>query len=299
MKPAPCPQLAWLGVGVGVFVVIAAALPLRSAAQSTSAATGSPCGEVVKIETHQQTHTRYALVPPPISSTQGPPVTLALVVGGAGHLDLDPMGCPRALRGNSLVRALPLFHASGFGTALVDAPSDHHGADGLAGFRNSAAHADDLGRVIADLRTRTQGTVWLIGTSRGTISAVNAGARLVGGVAPDGLVLTSALMSGQYGARKAWVAQTVFDSPLETIRVPVLLVGHALDRCARSPATLMAEISTRLKSPRTQVVTVSGGPGRDGPSSLDACEGRSPHGFITQEAELVSGIARFIRGGQY
>lgn len=286
-------MLAWL---VGVSSLL---LPLTGASQSTPAQSASPCAEVFTIETHQPTHTRVAWVAPPASSAHGGPITLALLVGGSGHLDLDALGCPRFLRGNSLVRALPLFHAAGFGTALIDAPSDHHGEDGLAGYRNAASHADDLGRVIAALRTRTQGAVWLVGTSRGTISAVNAGARLVGVAAPDGIVLTSALMSGQYGARKAWVAQTVFDVPLDAIRAPVLVVGHASDRCTRSPAAVMPEISARLKSPRSQVVTVTGGPGRDGPTSLDACEGRSPHGFIDQEAELVSGIGRFIRGGQY
>jgi hypothetical protein len=38
-------------------------------------------------------------------------------------------------------------------------------------------------------------------------------------------VLTSALMVGSRG-QKAWGAHTVFDLPLEVIRVPVLVVGH-------------------------------------------------------------------------
>jgi hypothetical protein len=42
------------------------------------------------------------------------------------------------------------------------------------------------------LRMRTQGAVWLVGTSRGSISALNAAARLSGPSAPDGIVLTSA-----------------------------------------------------------------------------------------------------------
>ncbi len=104
-----------------------------------------------------------------------------LLVGGGGHLDLDDQGCPRALTGNSLVRSLPHFHGAGFVTALVDAPSDHPGEDGLAGFRSATEHAEDLGKVIADVRARTKAElVWLVGTSRGSISAVNAAARLSG-----------------------------------------------------------------------------------------------------------------------
>ena len=33
-------------------------------------------------------------------------------------------------------------------------------------------------------------------------------------------------------------------------------------------------------------------------SSVDACDGRSPHGFVEQEAEVAAGIGRFIRSGR-
>lgn len=259
------------------------------------------CGEVVSVEAHDRSTLRYAFVPP--SGAQalqaGGPVTLLLLAGGAGHLDLDAQGCARKLKGNSLVRSIPVFTEAGFGTALVDAPSDFHGEDGLGGFRTDARHAQDIGQVIAGLRTRTRGTVWVVGTSRGAISAANAAARLAGPAAPDGLVLTSALMAGQAGAKKAWVAQSVFDLPLEDITVPVLVVGHAADTCVRSPPNLMDRIVARTRGPRQQLVTVTGGPARPAPVGLDACEGRSPHGFVEQEAEVAAGIARFVRGGRY
>jgi len=207
--------------------------------------------------------------------------------------------CPKALTGNSLVRSTRIFNAAGFGTALIDAPSDFHGNDGLADFRTSAQHAEDIGKVITDLRTRTQGMVRVVGTSRGSISAADAATRLSGPSATDGIVLTSALMSGQSPARKAWVAQTVFDLPLEDIRQPLLVIGHAGDKCIRSPPDLMGRIAARARPIRQQVVTVSGGPGGDGPPGLSACEGLAPHGFVDQEAEVAGGITRFIRGERY
>lgn len=272
-----------------------------SLAQSNAAPQADGCGEVVTIETHGRTTTRYALAHPQGAPAQGGRIALVLLVGGGGHLDLDDKGCPRALTGNSLVRSLPHFHGAGFVTALVDAPSDHPGEDGLAGLRITTQHADDLGKVIADVRTRTNAPVWLVGTSRGTISAVNAAARLSGPSAPEGLVLTSALMSGFSGGRNPWVAHTVFDLPLEAIRVPVLVVGHAADQCIRSPAGLMGDITARTNGAREQVVTVTGGPGSPAGAapSVEACEGRAPHGFIQQEAAVAAGIARFIRGESY
>lgn len=141
--------------------------------------------------------------------------------------------------------------------------------------------------------------VWVVGTSRGSISAVNAAARLSGAFAPDEIVLTSALMSGDSTATKKWVAHTVFDLPLEHIRLPLLVVGHAADKCIRSPADLMGRIVARTQGVRQQVVTVTAGPGHPVPSSVNACEGRAPHGFVEQEAEVAAGIARFVRGGRY
>lgn len=113
----------------------AASLLLVLAANSALA-----CGELVTLPTHDGTTTRYTFAAPPAASA-----ALVLLPGGGGHLDLDDQGCPRRLKGNSLVRSQALFHAAGFATALVDAPSDHTGEDGLGGFRAQAAHAQDLG----------------------------------------------------------------------------------------------------------------------------------------------------------
>ena len=276
-------------------LLLAAATPLAR----SNPGPPTPCGEVVTLETHGRTTTRYALAYPEGAPVQAGRIALVLLVGGGGHVNLDDKGCARALTGNSLVRSLPHFHGAGFVTALIDARSDHPGDDGLGGLRITTEHAEDLGKVIADVRARTNALVWLVGTSRGSISAVNAAARLSGPAASDGLVLTSALMAGFSGGRKAWAAHSVFDLPLEAIRVPVLVVGHAADKCSRSPAELMGNITARTNGAREQVVTVSGGPGRPGPPSVSACEARAPHGFVEQEAEVAAGVARFIRGGRY
>ena len=282
-----------------VFCALLMVCATASRAQTQSAARDVQCGEVVKIQSRENSTTRYAFVPPPKPKRRADTITIVLLAGGSGHVNLDEKACPRGLKGNSLVRSIPIFNAAGFGTALVDAPSDFQGEDGLAGFRTAPEHAHDLGMVIAELRARTQGMVWVVGTSRGSISAANVVSRLSGPSAPDGVVLTSALMSGQSPARKAWVAQTVFDLQLENIRTPLLVIGHAADKCIRSPPDAMDRIVARTPAIRQQVVTVIGAPGSDGPPSLNACEGRSPHGFLDQEAEVAAGIMRFIRGGKY
>jgi hypothetical protein len=245
------------------------------------------CGELVTLQTHDGTTTRYALSVP--QNAQG---TLVLLAGGGGHLDLDAQGCARKLKGNSLVRSQALFHAEGFATALVDAPSDHAGEHGLGGFRAQAAHAADLGRVSADVRARVKGPVWIVGTSRGAISAANAASRPAD---LDGVVLTSPVTVGTARGRYAWTAQTVHDNRIEDIRVPLLVVSHSADGCFRSPPAAAQGIADRYQGPRAQVAVVSGGTAGRG----DACAGRSPHGFTGMEAEMAAGIARFARGGRY
>jgi hypothetical protein len=277
---------------VALFAAVAVALATPVQAQPSAAG----CGELVTIPTHGRTTTRYALAQP--TAAKGSPVVLMLLVGGGGHLNLDASGCPRALKGNFLVRSLEHFRAHGFATALVDAPSDHPGEDGLKSFRVTPAHGDDLGRITADLHKRTGQRVWIVGTSRGTISAVNAASRLSGAAAADGVVLTSAITSPGSGGKRPWAAQSVFDLPLQAIKMPVLVVGHAADKCPRTPASLMGRITARTNGVREQTVTVTGGSGGN-PVGLAACQGRTPHGFLGQEAEVAAGIARFVRGGAY
>ena len=288
-------------VSVGLIVFVSAvAAPLRAdqaanVDQLKPEQTSGACGQVVTLATREGAETTYSLAGPSNSAD----AALVLLPGGGGFLDIDTHGCPRRLKGNSLVRTRSLSHSQGLVPALVDAPSDHQGPDGLGAFRTTPEHAEDLGQVIADVRHRTRLPVWLIGTSRGTISAVNAASRLTGLQAPDGLVLTSPVTSGRIGSDKAWVAQTVFSLDLEAIRLPVLAVAHAADKCIRTPPKLAAKITRRTNGVREQHVTVTGGSGWNGPADVIACKGRSPHGFVGQENEVIAGIARFVRGGSY
>ena len=275
------------GLALGAATVFFAASP--------AAVAQSACGEVVALSTHDGTRAGYSLA----GMSKDATAVLVLLPGGGGFLDLDDNGCPRKLKGNSLVRKRPLFHGAGLVTALVDAPDDYHGTEGLGGFRIERDHAEDIGKVIADMRRRTKLPVWLVGTSRGAISAANAASRLKGEQAPDGLVLTSPVTSGREGAYKAWVAHSVFTTELDEIKMPVLVVVHEDDKCVRTPPRLGKRIIEKTNGSREQAVTVTGGPGWNGGESVKACIGKSPHGFIDQEDEVAAGIARFVRGGAY
>lgn len=252
------------------------------------------CG---RVETIAAAEGRYKAA---IAEPDGPPAAaLILLPGGGGFVDLDEQGCPRQLKGNSLIRSIPAFRAEGMVTALADAPEGWQGREGLGGFRIDPKHAAALGLLVRDLKQKYAVPVWIVGTSRGAISAANAASRLAGTDAPDGVVLTSPVTVGNKG-QLAWVIQTVFDNPLKAIRQPLLVVGHEGDRCLRSLPANLKQLADAVSASRRQVAVVSGGPGSRFPApSIEACEGREPHGFADQEADVAVGIVRFVKGGTY
>src|SRR5687768_11917146 len=113
-----------------------------------------------------------------------------LFAGGPGKVDLERETARTTFdRGNFLVRSRQLFVRNGIAAAVMDAPSDH--AQGMEDqFRLGAEHAEDIGKVISDLKTRFPALpVYLVGTSRGTLSAAAIGRRAAKVV--DGVVLTA------------------------------------------------------------------------------------------------------------
>lgn len=217
-----------------------------------------------------------------------------LFTGGQGVARIpDSPGPGWARNGAFVVRARERFRALGLFVAVVDAPSDHQGERGLAAFRVAPDHAQDMARVIADVRARSGAAkVWLIGTSRGTISAVNAAARLKPPQAADGLVLTSTVTRPSGGQRpRAGVQETVYDLDLAQIRIPVLLVYHRDDACWVTPPGDVPALQQRLSgAPRVGVIAIDGGE----PPQTDVCEARSAHGFFGREAETVQAIVAWI-----
>lgn len=213
-----------------------------------------------------------------------PPVAaVVLFAGGNGALNLHT-GRLAGLGGNFLVRNRARFADLGFLVAAVDAPSDRPG--GLDGFRTTAAHAEDVRALIAALRAEGAPSVWLVGTSMGTVSAASATARLAGGGGPEGLVLTSTVT--RQGRERP---ETVGDVRLKDIRVPTLIVHHRDDACRSTPyadtAGLLRDLSA---TPRHELLTFSGGAApQSGP-----CDARAAHGYFGLDAEVVAAIAKWI-----
>lgn len=242
---------------------------------------------IVDLQTRPGVTTRYLALAP----AQPPRAAVLLFTGGPGVANIpDRPGPGWQYEGNFLVRTRWLFRNNGMFVGVIDAPSDHR--NGLHMFRNSSDHAEDIAAVVADMRKRAPGIpVWLVGTSKGTLSAVNAAAHLEGPKAADGIVLTSTIL--RPGGRNTGpdASLTVFDMRLSRVNVPVLIVHHRTDGCYQTPAFEVPSLQSRLSnSPRVETMLFDGG----NPPQIEPCEHLSEHGFFGIERTVVDAIARWI-----
>jgi hypothetical protein len=233
--------------------------------------------QVVDLPTRPGVTQRFIVLAPP-----QPKATVILFSGGDGGLSIQPDGTLNRGKGNFLVRTRQLFADQGFLVAVIDAPSDRQHAPYLeGGFRQSAEHVTDIKAVIAWARGQADIPVWLVGTSRGTLSAAYVATELSGGTdGPDGLVLTSTILTDKKG-------RPVPSMPLDRLHIPVIVAHHKDDACplcaySRIPA-LMDELTN---VPRKQLLTFSGGESKDAP-----CEAFSFHGYNGIESDVVSQVS--------
>ena len=122
--------------------------------------------------------------------------------------------------------------------------------------------------------------MWIVGTSRGTVSAT-AMAINVHDPAIAGLVLTSSVV--RYATLGAVPRQD-----LKAITLPVLVYHHAKDACKHCQASDAPYILKGLtNAPIKKLMVVDGGADPTG----DECAGQHWHGFPNFEREAISQFA--------
>jgi alpha/beta superfamily hydrolase len=204
-----------------------------------------------------------------ITAAASPKASVVLFPGGSGVV--------AQVRNNFLLRVAPRFVAQGMTVAVIDTPSDHPSSMG-AQWRATADHVTDIAAVVAMLKSRSPAPVWLIGTSRGSISAANVAAN-IGPPRIAGVILTSSVWEGGM----AGVA-------VDQIRVPVLVIHNRDDGCRESPFSGTVAMMGMRQATVKELLAVSGGALRSGP-----CDALSPHGYYTIEDQVVPAIIAWIK----
>lgn len=233
---------------------------------------------VVDIRTRPNVTQRAVVLAP-----SEPKAAVILFAGGNGGLQITSQGSFKWGGSNFLVRTRQMFADQSLYVVVVDAPSDRQRDPFLGGFRQTPQHIEDIKATIAYVRSQTKVPVWLVGTSNGTYSVGFAATQLTGPEGPDGIVLTSTILSSDVG-------RAVPRMELDKIKIPVLVAHHELDGGKYCPFNLMPSFMTALsQTPRKELLSY-----RDGRTQGDPCEALAYHGFNGIEARVVADIANWI-----
>lgn len=264
-------RLGW-GVRAGAVAALAALLMLAPSVWVASAESPGMASEVVDLSVDGLSQ-RLLFVTP-----AKPRGVLVMLPGGRGDIGIGADGSLRQ-GGNFLVRTRDLFAQKGYAVVVPDIA----GTDTLRGRRSSPAYAGIV-RALADFAARHTGRpVFLVGTSQGSIAAMNGAAHL-SAPAIAGLVLTESV------SRRGGSGETVFDAHPEAVSVPVLILANPDDACPVSPPADAPRIAASLtRAPEVKSVTVAGGVRRG-----DPCHAQSPHGYLGIEAEAVGAIVGWL-----
>jgi hypothetical protein len=211
----------------------------------------------------------------------GVPQAVALLyVGGGGRINARREdGQVKFGARNFLPRSAAEFARNAILPVVMDAPSDQ--SELMDGYRTGSEQSVDARAVLAELKRRYPGLpVYIVGTSRGTISGAYIGRDLGAEVA--GVVLAST-MFGSSNLRRQAPSLRGFD--YGAIRTPLLFVHHREDGCEHTPYAAAERLAARH-----DLVSVSGGkPPESGP-----CDPFSAHGYFGVEGPTVDAIAGWM-----
>lgn len=210
---------------------------------------------------------------------EGAKATVFLFPGGGGGFGSVEEG--KATSNNFLVRSAPYFVANGFNVAIFGRPSDSDDLDYAD--RITDTHMTDVRKVLDFVQTKSAAPVWIVGTSRGTVSATAMAIHVQGDI--SGLVLTSSVVNYKKPG-------AVPKQDLAAIKVPVLMLHHSKDACIHCrPGEVPGAFVGFRNAPVKKLVFVDGGSNPLG----DPCAGQHFHGFIGMEREAVDLIGNWIK----
>jgi hypothetical protein len=253
--------------------IMAATLALAAAQSGSAASPPDDSGFSIPLSGGAHQHLLYA-------APAHPHASIVMLPGGAGDVGVEQDGDVRHAD-NFVVRTRALWTARGYAVVIPDTIDRAN----LRGLRSSPAYADVVARLVAFAHGRVAGPVYLLGTSQGSIAAMNGAAHAQPG-SVAGVILTESV-SVQGGSH-----ETVFDADPQAVRIPALVVANRDDACRVAPPANAGRIAHAMThSPDARVAYVSGGQTR----SNNDCGSLTPHGYYGIEGQVVDLIANWIR----
>jgi hypothetical protein len=210
-----------------------------------------------------------------------PRATLVMLPGGTGDVGVRRDGDLRR-DDNFVVRTRAAWVGRGYAVLI---PDTIDGAN-LRGARSSSHYGQVVDGLAAYAHSQAAGPVFLIGTSQGTIAAMNGAAHARQGLVA-GLILTESVsMPGRLST------ETVFNADPQDVRVPALVIANRDDACDVAPPSMAPRIIAAMTgSPSARLLMVGGGVQR----SDKTCGSLSPHGYYGIEGQVIDAAVAWIR----
>lgn len=213
----------------------------------------------------------------PVDEAKATVVLFAGGVGGFGKYDPD---ANTVVGGNFLVRSKAFFRQAGLNVLVLGRPQDVKDLDW--GYRMGQEHMEDVRAVIERVKQLSSAPVWLVGTSRGTVSAASFAIHHSDLIA--GLVLTSSITKfGKTG--------NVPQMELDKISVPTLVLHNSQDACKHCPPGEVKYIMQGLKNAPIKKLIMTG------PAMVvegEPCEAFHHHGYNGIEEQTVKMMTDWI-----
>ncbi|MFC0577781.1 alpha/beta hydrolase [Paraburkholderia solisilvae] len=204
---------------------------------------------------------------------------IVMFPGGADEIGIERDGAIRS-GDNFVVRTRELWARRKYGVVIVDA-IDHRS---MRGQRSTAEYAAVTQTILGFAHSLSNVPVWVMGTSQGSIAAMNAASHAGPGELA-GVVLTESV--SVVGKSR----ETVFDAQPQDVRAPALIVANRDDRCWVAPPSMANEIAHAMRNAQPTVLFEQGGVAR----SSNDCGSRSPHGYWGIDEKVVNDIDRWMQ----
>jgi hypothetical protein len=208
---------------------------------------------------------------------------IVMFPGGTGDVGIERDGAIEH-NDNFVVRTRELWAQHGYGVVIVDAI----GHQSMRGQRSTPEYAAVTREILAFAHSVSNVPVWVMGTSQGSIAAMNAAShsehRELAGV----ILTESVSVLGKS-------QETVFDAHPQDVLAPALIVANRDDRCWVAPPSKANEIAHAMRNARSTVLFVEGGTAR----SSNECSSLSPHGYWGIDDKVVGDIENWMLGASH
>ena len=151
-------------------------------------------------------------------------------------------------------------------------------------FRLTDAYSHDIVTLIDFASSRWSAPIWLLGHSLGSLAVVS------GASGPSATKVAGIVVAGGTFFTNG-VKQTVYDTPLAAVHVPVLITEHEHETCGPSSPEGAASFRTALiGSLTTDLMLFTGGEPSGGP-----CDPTALHSYVGLDAQFVARVSAWMR----